>query len=321
MPYKDISSDDSRVLELTPPVSRGAFNRLNEGVDRVCLDGVFPERDYQRLGEWFAGHRDATLFVGFYRGERTLDFLRHFPTLRRFELHSYNLRDASGLKSLPDDLERLHLGAMLRGSIPLGLIERFDNLKELWIEGHERQPEALSNLRNLQRLSLRSCTFDNLQFLTPLRQLRWLEIKLGGTTNLEVLPELKRLEYLELWMIRGLADLSSLGNSTLKWVFLESQPRVAALPDMRHMHRLCWLYIDKLKGLRDYSPLRMAPALEDLYVFAPGADSALFRPLERHPTLRRATIGVGSRKRDAVIQERLKLPPAKPVPEFRLVDQ
>ena len=48
-----------------------------------------------------------------------------------------------------------------------------------------------------------------------------LDLKLGGTADLGLLPRVGHLERLEIWRIRGLADVSAIGDvTTLRWLFL-----------------------------------------------------------------------------------------------------
>jgi hypothetical protein len=125
-----------------------------------------------------------------------------------------------------------------------------------------------------------------------------------------LLPKIGKLRYLELWMIRGLTDLNSIAElEYLQYLFLQALKQVTALPSFSKLRSLRRVELMTMKGLQDLSPIAEAPALEELIVddtrqLAPEA----FRPFLGHPTLRRALIGLGSRKKNQEASALLGLP-------------
>ena len=71
--------------------------------------------DFRQLGEWFRAYPEMTLRAyGSYDHSITdLEFLRFFPTLRRFGADALwdSLTSLDGLRHLPPDLEELGIGA------------------------------------------------------------------------------------------------------------------------------------------------------------------------------------------------------------------
>ena len=103
----------------------------------------------------------------------------------------------------------------------------------------------------------------DLSLLLPLTGLRSLDIKLGGTRDLGLLPRVGELWYLELWMIRGLTDVSAVGDiRSLRALFLQALRQVEMLPDLSRATSLRRVRLEGMKGLRDVGPLATAPALE-----------------------------------------------------------
>ena len=231
-----------------------------------------------------------------------LKFLQHFPQLTRFTVEVHALQDLSPLAQLNPGLRSLGLGATKSKRPDLSVLSRFPDLEMLYIEGHTKGIETISELRLLTDLALRSVTLPDLSVLLPLRRLRSLDIKLGGMRDLGLLPEIGRLEYLELWMIRGMCDLSPISVvSSLQFLFLQALRNVQALPDLSRLTRLRRLHLETMKGLSDLAPVAEAPSLEDLLVLDM-AHLAVesFQPLVGHPSLRRTALGLGVRKRKAV---------------------
>lgn len=142
---------------------------------------------------------------GGYDGSiRSLDWLQHFPTLRRLQVDAlHELEDITGLQYLPENLVELTLGRT-RMRLSLSGLQRFAGLRRLFLEGHTKDIEVVSGLTELVDLTLRSITLPDLSLLLPLRALRALDLKLGGTRDLGLLPELPPLRYLQFWQVRGL---------------------------------------------------------------------------------------------------------------------
>lgn len=219
------------------------------------------------------------------------------------------LQDISGLRFLRSDLETLGLGATKR-RFSLRPLERFSALRDLWLEGHARDFEVVGQLVRLRELSLRSITLPDLSTLRTLRELETFELKLGGTRNLQYLPEIGRLRYFEAWLVRGLADIGPVADvRSLCSLFLQALKQVTKLPSLAPLSELRRVHLETMKGVHDLAPVAAAPALEELLAIdmrhlQPDA----FKVFVGHPTLRAATIGLGSDRKNASVRKLLQLP-------------
>lgn len=166
-------------------------------------------------------------------------------------------------------------------------------------------------MEQLEELTLRSITLPGLDLLVQLPRLRRLDIKLGGATNLKALAQLKTLQRLELWLIRGLTDLSVIGEMvSLESLFLQALRNVKELPSLRNLKLLRRVVLETMKGLEDVCAVAEAPALEELIlVDMPRIEPAKLRCFVGHPTLRKFVAGLGSLKRNAYAEALLGLPP------------
>ena len=240
-----------------------------------------------------------------------LEFLRFFPTLRRFAADALwdSLTSLDGLRHLPTDLEELGIGAT-KVKLDLAVLSRFPELRWLFLEGQTKHLEVISGLTQLYDLTLRSITMPDLSLLLPLKGLRSLDLKLGGTHDLRLLPRVGELWYLELWMIRGLTDVTAVGGiPSLRVLFLQALRQVEALPDFAAATSLRRVRLETMKGLRDLRPLATAPALEaveliDMRHLQP-EDLA---PLVGLPNLKAVTPGLGSRRKNEAATALLGLP-------------
>jgi hypothetical protein len=294
---------------LTPEMLRPSLT--GRGV--VQFDRLLTDDDFRRLGEWFRPYPEMTLraYGSYDHSIVDLEFLRFFPTLRRFGADALwdSLTSLDGLRHLPPDLEQLGIGAT-RAKLDLAVLARFPELTWLFLEGQTKHLEVISGLARLDDLTLRSITMPDLSLLQPLKRLRSLDLKLGGTHDLRLLPRVGELRYLELWMIRGLTDVSAVGQiPSLRSLFLQALRQVEALPDFRQAAELRRIRLETMKGLRDLRPLATAPALEgveliDMRHLQP-ADLA---PLVGLPRLKAVTPGLGSHRKNEAAVAMLGLP-------------
>jgi hypothetical protein len=294
-----------------PDWSRGVASRGGE-LGTIQFSSLPPESELDQLGAFIESHPGITIRAyGGYDGSITdLEFLRHFRGARHVAIDAlFDLESLEGLRHLSDDLESLVLGQTKR-RFSMGALGRFRRLRRLYIEGHSKGIEVVSELAELQDLTFRSLTLPNLDILVPLRKLRSLDIKLGGTTDLTPLSDMKQIEYLELWLIRAFSDLSEVSGLTqLRYLFLQALKQVTSLPDLASCARLERIHLETMKGLTDLRPLQAAPALRDLELIdMPQLRWQHLQPLVDHPTLQALRLGTGSKKRNAEFQARLGYP-------------
>lgn len=201
--------------EVTSPLIAEDLAPLLPEHTTVQISSRLTDDEFRRLADFMAGYPHVGLRVyGGYDGSITdLDFLRFFPRLRHFAVDAlYSLPSLDGIGHLSDELESLLIGRTRSKPFSLSVLAQFRNLRTLYLEGQPKDVEAIGELTALEDLTLRSITLPDLSALVPLRRLASLDIKLGGTRELALLPRVGRLTHVELWMVRGLDDISPLGN-------------------------------------------------------------------------------------------------------------
>jgi hypothetical protein len=282
---------------------------LEPDVRVVQIDHELQLDEYRRLAHELEGRPDVALRV--YRDITDLEFLRHFPSLRRLRVGEvYHDLSLDGLRHLPEDMESLWI-TPARRPMSLRPLARFEHLRQLLVEGPQRDLDVIGRLVSLEDLTLRSVTMPDLGILLPLDRLRALDIKLGGTRDLRLIPRIGRLEYVELWLIRGLDDVTPLGElPALEHLTLQALAGVAALPSFGGGSALRRVDLETMKGLSDLAPLADAPSLEILNLIDfRQARPDILRPFIGHPTLRAGIWGLGSSRRNFAAQDLLPLPP------------
>ncbi|HEY4227366.1 MAG TPA: hypothetical protein VGM49_03435 [Candidatus Limnocylindrales bacterium] len=300
--------------EVSSPLSAEMLRASRTGRGVVQFRSRLTDDDFRQLGEWFRGYPEMSLRAyGSYDHSITdLEFLRFFPTLRRFTADALrdSLASLDGLRHLNPELEELGIGET-KAKLDLAGLSRFPDLRWLFLEGQTKHLEAISALRNLADLTLRSITMPDLSLLLPLRGLRSLDLKLGGTRDLRLLPRVGELRYLELWMIRGLSDVSVIGEiGSLRALFLQALRQVEVIPDLSRATALRRVRLETMKGLRDLRPLATAPGLEAVELI----DMRHLQPEDLAPlaglrSLKAVTPGLGSHRKNATAAAILGLPP------------
>jgi hypothetical protein len=298
------------------PLTSEQLRPLSDDCEYVEIATPVTARDLRSLAGLMAEHPRVALYVGGSDSVGDLEFLSHFPWLTSFTADVFTLESFEGLRHLSGDLEYLSLGATRSSKPSLAPLEGLTGLRQVVLEGHERDFEAVGSLSRLERLTLRSYTLPDLESLTGLDALWSLDLKLGGTTHLAALPRIGRLKYLELWMIRGLSDLSVLTELTeLQYLFLQALVNVKALPSLAPLTRLRRVQLYTMKGLTDLTPVSEAPALEELVAVAmQHLEPEAFECFVGHPTLRAASAGLGSDRKNRAVAS--LLPPAVPASDF-----
>ena len=204
------------------------------------------------------------------------------------------------LNRVPPTLSRLSIGATRSKKPRLQPLGRFTSLTTLYIEGQSNGIEVLAELRGLEDVTLRSITTNDLRYLSPLERLWSLDIKLGGIRSFDGIEGKASIKYLELWQIRELEDANVVASLPgLQNVFLQSLPRVKALPRLDSSRALRRVMLENMKGFGDFAAFETAPALEE-FVLVDGSrqQPEQLVPLLRNPVLRAITAGFGSDRKN-----------------------
>jgi hypothetical protein len=111
-------------------------------------------------------------------------------------------------------------------------------------------------------------------------------------------------------MVKGLSDLKVIADiHTLQYLFLQALKGVTALPTLRGLPFLRRVHLETMKCLNDLRAVADAPMLEELLILdMRHLKPVALRPFVGHPTLKRATVGLGSIKKNDAVKELLGLP-------------
>ncbi|RYG22668.1 hypothetical protein EON82_16420 [bacterium] len=225
--------------------------------------------------------------------------------LKRLDVSLSSVEDFSFLAELPGGLESLSLGLIHARNRDISAVSKVTGLRTLYLDGHRKGIESITELAQLEDLTLRSITLPSLDILQPMERLRSLSIKLGGTRNLEGLSEMPSIRFLELVQIQKFEDLSPVAKmSGLQNLRLESLPRIQRIPDLSQSKSLRRITLDSMKGLKTLAEVATAPNLEEFaQIAAPPLPPEAYLPVLKHPRLRRMLISGDGRTKRTLVQQ------------------
>jgi len=231
-----ISNKDIKVLQTCNPVDSKSWALVNE-----ILIAERPDIEIRIYGHYgqicdLAFLENITnvqnLSIDCLQNAINIKSLEKLPYLKSLSIGIFSLESFDFLELLPTTLEQLFLGATNSKKPNLKKLGRFSNLKELYIEGQQKEIEVVGILYFLEKLVLRSVSPKDISFIRKLENLWSLDIKLGGIKDLTALDGLTNIKYLELWQIKGLSDISVISSlSGLQYLFLQSLRNVGKFPD------------------------------------------------------------------------------------------
>lgn len=294
--------------ELKSPLTADQLRPLHPHCETVQFCSPLSDSDFRRLARFLKDYPKVLLRVyTFDYSHYDLDFLRHFPFVRKLAVDVHDLKNFDALKHVGPQLEVLILGATKSKAISLSFLDRFPKLKRLSLDGQTKDIEVLADLSRLQDVFLSSVTLTNLLLLKRLPTLQSLSLTLGGTTDLGVLPHLKKLRYLAIRQVRGLQNLTPVGSTrSLQFLCLESLRNVKSLPSFARLKSLRRADLATMKGLSDLSAIAKAPALEELAVTnMPHLNSGHFNVFVGHKKLSRLSAWIGRQRENDAIRELL----------------
>lgn len=236
-----------------------------------------------------------------------VDAVTKLENLDELSIGIYGLDSFEFLDHIPSTLTKLGLELTFSKKPSIAAIERFSDLKYLYLEGQKKGIESIRNLSNLEKIVLRSISTPDISYLTTLPKLWSVDVKLGGIKNFSALSTLK-LKYLELWLVRGLSDLSFISSiESLQFLFLQSLKQVEALPSLKDLTQLRRIYLEDLKALEDLDSLEFAPGLtEFVYAAAINKKPEDLVPVLKNPSVKSVACWFGSDRKNNAFEELAK---------------
>jgi hypothetical protein len=229
-----------------------------------------------------------------------IEAIAEMPNLQTLDIGIYGLDNFNFLWKVTDKLTSLLLGETKSKKPDLSPLSRLGKLTKIFLVGQQKNIEVLSDLKLLEDVTLSSISTPNVEYLNGLQHMWSLDVMLGGIREFSAIEGMMNIKYLELLQVRGLNNINFISRLPgLQNLMLRSLPRITSLPSFREMSTLRRITLCNLKGIRDFSALQWAPALEE-FILIEGKPQQPedFLPILRNPVLRRASAHFGSMRKE-----------------------
>jgi hypothetical protein len=240
------------------------------------------------------------IFVDCLQKATGVEVLTKFSTLDKLAIGIFNLDNFDFLNDISPNITELSIEQTSSKKPSIEVIKRFSNLRYLYLEGQQKGIEVIQELKNLEKIVLRSITTKDVNYLDGLSKLWSVDIKLGGIKKFDTLTKIQSLKYLELWQIRGLGDLHFISDiQPLQNLFIQSLKQVTSIPKLDKLQNLKRISLENLKSLTDLANLEFAPNLQDfVYVLAENQEPENLLPVLRNPSVKNVFCRFGSDKKN-----------------------
>jgi hypothetical protein len=229
-----------------------------------------------------------------------VEAIAEMPNLQTLAIGVYGLDNFNFLWNLTHKLTALVLGQTRSKKPDLSPLCRFGKLTRIFLVGQQKNIEVLSGLKLLEDVTLSSISTLNVEYLKGLHHMWSLDVMLGGIHDFTALEGMENIKHLELLQVRELKHIDFISRTLgLQNLLLRNLPRITSLPSFRALSRLSRVTLCNLKGIRDFSALQWAPALEE-FILIEGQPQQPedFLPVLRNPSLRRASAHFGSIRKE-----------------------
>lgn len=294
------------IREISLPITEQQLLPLEDECGALLFTEELSIADHKVLAKLLSTRPDVKLrILPFHKPFENLDFLQFYPFLKRVEIKAYHLQNINGLRYLKH-LEEIVLGETKFSNHPLDFLIEINSLESITIEKQKNVTKILPKLKSIKKLSLRSITLNDLDFLKLMPDVWSIEIKLGSCKDVSGLGYAKNLKYLYLWQVRGLENLEVLGRlSSLQFLSLSSMPKIHKLPQLNNLAMLRRVTFESMKGIKSFSPIAAAPQLEDfIFISAIQCSPDDFNDLINHPKIKFLAVGFGTNLKNSIFEKK-----------------
>lgn len=282
---KEIELLQSIVFSNRPDITLRVFGHYGHSCDLTFLQKIPSAKN---------------IFVDCLQNATGIEVLTKFSTLDKLAIGIYNLDNFDFLNDISPNITELSIEQTSSKKPSIEVIKRFTNLRYLYLEGQQKGIEVINELKNLEKIVLRSVATKDVSYLEGLDKLWSVDIKLGGIKQFDTLTKIQNLKYLELWQIRGLSDLHFISYiQPLQNLFIQSLKQVTSIPQLDRLQNLKRISLENLKSLTDLTSLEFVPNLQDfIYVLAENQEPENLLPILRNPSVKNVFCRFGSDKKN-----------------------
>jgi hypothetical protein len=206
---------------------------------------------------------DITLrFYGDY-SEDLIDWDK-LSAIKNLTIDLWNLNSLKGVSKLVN-LKTLDITKQISSKVSLSILEPLKKLEILYTS-ISKDIEAISNLEELNTLTLREIKSNDLDFLVPLSKLETLYLSLGSFQNFDGIKKIKGIAKMDIHQVRGfnndVTENVVIHCKTLKALKLDNLKHITCLKFIKELSSLKYLSFEGVQNLETYDPILENKSLE-----------------------------------------------------------
>lgn len=261
---------------------------------RLQFNEPLPDALLAAVSDTLRRHPDVELRAYGLEVDPNLGWLSGLEHIERLALELWHATSFDVLAGFRN-LRSLVIGETASKRPSLAFLRELPELEVLSLEGHDKDFDAVGDVRSLRRLHLRVPRVKTLEALRGHEGLEVLTIDFGGIRDLDPLAELPCLRGLELFQMRGLdhEDLAPLGDcAALEAISLGALRNVESLRVLAGRPRatLRFLILERLSGLASLGELGELERIEQLGLYESRPEDRRVDVLLRCATLRQLVV-------------------------------
>lgn len=152
-------------------------------------------------------------------------------------------------------------------NVESSVLSYFPEITHLTIRGGGKKWQLDGLPSSIQDLCLLEIDVDNFDCLQSLSDLRVFDYRFGSVRQADGLRKCTALQVLHFLRVIGLNNLEFLpGLRNLEWIKLSECTNIERFPDLKSLHQLRRVIVERCQGLHNLSAFTSAPNLDDLII-------------------------------------------------------
>lgn len=228
----------------------------SEGEMGISVSGVWT----QEITDFVNAEGIKALYLNYTKGwnSEDLSFLSAVEEVENFKLisaKSSGLKSVEGLKSL----KKISLSTTTKDKVDFSKLESLEDCFISWWKGAIN----IQKCKNLKRLYIDKCKMSDYSALSELKELEELTIGNSTVEDLSWLPRLTKLKKLELLNCIKIEDFSYIGQcSALNWLAIDGSKLLKNINFIANLRNLEILNISNNGTVESVAPIRNIPTIK-----------------------------------------------------------
>ena len=261
------------------------------------------------------------LSIDYTENADNISALSCLKNLKSLRLNIHLLDNFSFITEISDGLEQFSLETKIN-SFDISLLNRFKQLKVLYLSGYKKNIESVVNLPLLESLLLKGITLKSTAFLNKIKTLKSLKFHWGSTEDFSDLYGNTNINALQIFRVTKFTDIRLLANlPNLVAAELSCLRHIDSILDLSAHNHLKHILFDDMKSLTNLSQLEFVKNLESVsFSCCPSKfEPENILPVLRNKSVKQCSFYTGSTKKNKMISDYIKKYQKSDISNFKTV--